>query len=70
MNETLLLIDAITKLIMSIAIIYAIGVVIYYRKRILEALEEIRRRDPQGSHNEDGVAFMERRDGDVNRELR
>lgn len=70
MNETLIIIDATAKLILNVVIICAIGTVIYYRKRILEALEEIGRRDPQNSHNEDGVAFMKGGDVDVNRELR
>lgn len=47
MNDILLIIDTITKLIMRIAILSAIGTVIYYKKRILEALKEIGRRDPQ-----------------------
>lgn len=69
MNETLKLIDTITKLIMNIAITCAIVTVIYYRKRILEIIEGIQRRNLQGSNDEEGVAFMERRDGDVNREI-
>lgn len=69
MNETLILIDTITKLIMNIAIICAIVTVIYYRKRILEILEEMQRRNLQDSHDEEGVDFMERRNGEVNREI-
>lgn len=69
MNETLILIDTITKLILNIAIICAIVTVIYYRKRILEILEEMQRRNLQDSQDEEGVAFMERRNGEVNREI-
>lgn len=69
MNETLVLIATITKIWMNIAITCAIGIVIYNRKRILEALEKIRQRDVQRSHDEQGVAFVDRRDGDFNEEL-
>lgn len=70
MNETLILIATISRIIMNVVIICAIGVVIYNRKRIREFIEDIRRGNAQGSHEEEELAFMERRDGDVNRELR
>lgn len=69
-NETLVIIDTIVRIIINVVIICAFGAAIYYRKRILEALEEIRRRHGQLSHGEEGVAFVDRHDGDVDREVR
>lgn len=55
---------------MNVAITCGIGVVIYNRKRILEALENIRQRNVQGAHDDEEVTFVDRRDGNVNGELR
>lgn len=70
MNESIVLIDLIVKIIMKIEIICAIGVLIYYRERLLEALEKIARRYGQPSQDEEGLAFVNRHDGHVDRELR
>lgn len=69
MNELIVLIDLIIKIILKIEIICAIGVLIYYRERLLEALEKIARRHGQLSQDEEGVALVDRH-GNADRELR